>query len=79
MITQMFTTLFLLTDVVAGDLSVCIGRLFKHCLVRLFKLYNSCCPANRTLNAFYLRPLLKVSYNGILYRGWKTGFKHLGF
>ena len=27
------------------------------CLVRLFKLYNSRCPANRPDNAFYLRPL----------------------
>ena len=27
------------------------------CLVRLFKLYNSRCPANRPDDAFYLRPI----------------------
>ena len=28
-----------------------------HCLVRLFKLYDSKCPANRSDDAFDLRPL----------------------
>ena len=35
----------------------------KRCLVRLYKLYNSKCPANRPDEAFYLRPLVQPKGN----------------
>ena len=31
----------------------------QRCLIRLYKLYNEHCPANRPDNAFYLKPLDK--------------------
>ena len=31
----------------------------QYCLIRLYKLYNDHCPANRPDNAFYLKPLEK--------------------
>ena len=48
----------------------------ERCLVRLFKLYNSKCPADRPHNAFYLRPRSK-SMGDIWYQKSAVGHNWL--
>ena len=43
----------------------------ERCLVRLFKLYNQKCPADRLVNAFYLKPLKHPNADLVL---WEKSF-----
>ena len=49
----------------------------QKCLVRLFKLYNTKCPADRPANAFYLKPL-KHPRGEIWYQKSPMGHNALG-